>query len=231
MSPGSARTQSGHARRSKPRIIRTMRDVRAGIAHLSEACPHMRAVHALAGDPPLRRRAAGFEGLARIVVGQQLSIASANAIWTRTQALAIPFTPLRLLALDDSALAGAGLSRPKIRTLRAAATAVAEGAVDLDALETLPDEGVHEVLTAVHGIGPWTADIYLLFCLGRADAWAAGDLALQVAAKSACGLAARPSQGELLEIAERWRPWRGVAARLLWSYYKVLQEGRSGLPV
>ena len=166
-----------------------------------------------------------------MISGSPFSIASANAIWTRTQALAIPFTPLRLLALDDSALAGAGLSRPKIRTLRAAATAVAEGAVDLDALETLPDEGVHEVLTAVHGIGPWTADIYLLFCLGRADAWAAGDLALQVAAKSACGLAARPSQGELLEIAERWRPWRGVAARLLWSYYKVLQEGRSGLPV
>jgi len=187
----------------------------------------MRDMHERFGDPPLRIHSGGFEGLSRIVVGQQLSIQSAAAIWGRVAAAVVPLDAKTLLALDDASLRGAGLSSPKIRTLRALATAVAEGGLDFDALTGATDEDVHERLTAISGIGPWTADIYLMFCLGRADAWAAGDLALQIAAQSALGLEARPNGKELGEIAERWRPWRGVAARMLWHYYKGAKEARA----
>ena len=190
----------------------------------------MRKVHDLAGHPPLRRREAGFEGLARIIVGQQLSVASAAAIWTRTFALIQPFAPERLLALSDADLATAGLSRPKIRTLRAISQACVDG-LDLADLSSATDEEVHERLTQVNGIGPWTADIFLMFCLGRADAWASGDLALQIAAQHAFGLETRPTRDELEALAERWRPWRGVAARLLWAYYAVTKEKRQAIPV
>jgi DNA-3-methyladenine glycosylase II len=131
-----------------------------------------------------------------------------------------PMTPEAFLAVGDDALRAAGLSKGKVKTLRAVGAAVAAG-LDLDYLADAPEAEVHEVLTALPGIGPWTADIYLLFCLGRADAFAAGDLALQIAARAALGLEARPSRDELYAIAERWRPWRGVAAHMLWAYYKV----------
>jgi DNA-3-methyladenine glycosylase II len=190
----------------------------------------MRKVHDTAGHPPLRLRLAGFEGLARIVVGQQLSVASATAIWERTAAACTPFEPAVLLALTDRRLAAAGLSRPKIRTLRAVAAACRDG-LDLDRLAGAAEEEVHASLTQVVGIGPWTADIYVMFCLGRADGFASGDLALQVAAQRAFGLEARPGNDELLALAERWRPWRGVAARLLWAYYAALKRQRAAQPV
>lgn len=190
----------------------------------------MRHVHEVAGDPPLRRRPAGFEGLARIIVGQQLSIASAAAIWERTAAACQPFEPGALLALSDKRLAEAGLSRPKVRTLRAVATACRNG-LDLAALEHAAQEEVHAALTEVVGIGPWTADIYIMFCLGRADGWAPGDLALQIAAQQALGLVERPGKDEMMAIAERWRPWRGVAARLLWAYYAAVKQKRTAVPV
>jgi DNA-3-methyladenine glycosylase II len=212
------------------RIIASEEDIRAGIKALRRKCATMRHVHDTAGDPPLRRRPAGFEGLARIVVGQQLSIASAAAIWERTAAACQPFEPATVLALTDKALAGAGLSRPKIRTLRAVAAACADG-LDLEALSQASDEEVHEALTAVLGIGPWTADIYIMFCLGRADGWAPGDLALQIAAQQALALADRPGKDDMLALAERWRPWRGVAARLLWAYYAAVKAKRTAVPV
>lgn len=180
----------------------------------------MRSVHELAGDPDVRRHASGFEGLARIVVGQQLSLASAQAIWQRTSLAVRPMTPAAFLALRDDELRAAGLSKGKVRTLRALSETMM-GGLDLEALSDAPEEEVHAALTALPGIGPWTADIYLLFCLGRADAFAAGDLALQIAARAALGLEDRPSRDALFEIAEQWRPWRGVAAHLLWAYYKV----------
>ncbi|MBO0763611.1 MAG: DNA-3-methyladenine glycosylase 2 family protein [Hyphomicrobiaceae bacterium] len=212
------------------RIIATEQDIRAGIKALRRKCATMRHVHDTAGDPPLRRRPAGFEGLARIVVGQQLSIASAAAIWERTVVACQPFKPAVLLSLKDTALAGAGLSKPKIRTLRAVAAACADG-LDLEALAQVSDEEVRSALTAVVGIGPWTADIYIMFCLGRADGWAPGDLALQVAAQQALALAERPGEDEMLALAERWRPWRGVAARLLWAYYAAVRAKRTAVPV
>ena len=212
------------------RLIEADSDLRDGVRALRRKCAVMRRVHDAAGHPPLRRRPGGFEGLARIVVGQQVSVASAEAIWARTALAVQPFEPEVLLALDDSKLATAGLSRPKIRTLQAIAAATA-GGLDLARLDRLPDAEVHAALTAVSGIGPWTADIYLMFCLGRADAWAAGDLALQLAAQQAFGLDERPDRQAMLELAERWRPWRGVAARLLWSYYAVLKARKKVVPV
>jgi DNA-3-methyladenine glycosylase II len=213
-------------------FIDSEKDIRQGVLALRRACPIMRRAHDVAGDPPLRRRPAGFEGLARIIVAQQLSTASAGAIWDRLEASVKPLTAGRLLATSEPKLRAAGLSGPKIRTLRAVSEAVVKDGLDLAALETAGDAQVHEALCAVKGIGPWTADIYIMFCLGRRDAFAAGDLALQVAASHAAGLEARASAKELEAMAERWRPWRGVAARLLWAYYPHMKRaGADGVPV
>ena len=206
-------------------------DIRSGVMALRRKCAAMRLAHDRAGDPPLRRRAAGFEGLARIIVGQQLSVASAEAIWARTRAAITPFEATALLAMDATTLRAAGLSRPKIATLTAAADAVAAGQLDFDRLARGSAGELREALIAVRGIGPWTADIFDMFCIGRRDAFAPGDLALQVAVQMAMGLDQRPGTDALDEIAQRWRPWRGVAARLLWAYYKVAKEAGSGIPV
>ncbi len=212
------------------KLIETEEDIRAGIRALRRKCPVMRKMHDAAGHPPLRRREAGFEGLSRIVVGQQVSVASAAAIWGRTHAAVTPYEAKRLLCTSDETLRDAGLSAGKVRTLRAIAAAVEDG-LNLVKLDHLSDAEVHDALTSIKGIGPWTADVFLLFCLGRADAFAPGDLALQVAAQLALPLKARPSAGDLSDIAERWRPWRGVAARMLWAYYKVAKDAKSGVPV
>jgi len=212
------------------RLIVAETDIRDGVRALRRKCEIMRMVHDVTGDPPLRRRPAGFEGLARIVVGQQLSVASAGAIWNRTVEACQPFEPHILLRLEDAHLAGAGLSRSKIRTLRAVATACADG-LDLERLGHATEEEIHAALTEVVGIGPWTADIFIMFCLGRADGWASGDLALQIAAQQALRLRKRPDTDKLNKIAERWRPWRGVAARLLWAYYAAVKAKKSAIPV
>jgi DNA-3-methyladenine glycosylase II len=204
---------------SPPKIL-TDANMRAGLRALRRQCGHIRRVHDRAGDPPLRQHSPGFEGLARIVVGQQLSLASAQAIWGRVKIAADPMTPAAFLKLNDEELRAAGLSQGKVRTLRAVAAAI-EGGLDLEQLAHEPEDVVHEVLTALPGIGPWSADIYLLFCLGRADAFPADDLALQIVATRALRLRERPSPEKLLALAERWRPWRGVAAHLLWADYKV----------
>jgi DNA-3-methyladenine glycosylase II len=217
-------------RRPASRIIEAEGDIRDGVRALRRKCAIMRAVHDVTGDPPLRRRPAGFEGLARIVVGQQLSVASAGAIWGRTVEACRPFEPKILLGLADSELAAVGLSRPKIRSLRAVAAACGNG-LDLERLGGATEEEIHAALTEVVGIGPWTADVFIMFCLGRADAWAPGDLALQTAAQQALGLDLRPDKDEMREIGERWRPWRGVAARLLWAYYAAIKTKRSAIPV
>lgn len=222
--PQQAKTQRG-------RTLESAADIRAGVARLRVLCPAMRRVHDLVGDPPLRRLDAGFGGLAQVVVGQQLSAASAAAIWGRTRAAVEPFDASTLLATDVAALRAAGLSNGKVQTLRAVAEALSAGALSLDrdALATGHDAlqrgrrdadvDLVEALIAIRGVGPWTADVYVMFCLGHADGFAPGDLALQLAAARALGLDARPSARELAEISERWRPWRGVAARLLWAFH------------
>ena len=210
--------------------ISTDDDVKAAIKALRRNCAYMRSAHDLAGHPPLRRRAGGFEGLVRIVNGQQLSVASASAIFARIETTLKPLTAETMLAASDETLRGCGLSRPKIKTLRAISAAVI-GGLALDALETLPEAEAIAQLTAVSGIGPWTADIYLMFCVGRADVFAPGDLALQVAAQMLMGLATRPTSREMAEIAARWKPHRAVAARLLWAYYAAAKKQGIAVPV
>ncbi|NJO23708.1 MAG: DNA-3-methyladenine glycosylase 2 family protein [Sphingomonadales bacterium] len=210
------------------RCIQTEADLHEGIRVLRRKCKVMRQVHDVVGLPPMRLRAPGFEGLARIIVGQQVSVASADAIWSRFETAVQPMSVEQLRRVSDEALRAAGMSRPKIRTFRAIAEA---RALDFAHLTATTDDEVHSLLTSISGIGPWTADVYLLFCLGRADAFAAGDLALQVAAQHAFGLERRPAPLELTEMAQNWRPWRGVAARLLWTYYRKVKAAKSGLPV
>jgi DNA-3-methyladenine glycosylase II len=210
-------------------FIRTDEDLDAAIAGLIETDPRMKAVLGFGGRPNLRKREGGFAGLAAIVMGQQLSTASAAAIWGRLAAAFDPFHPDIVRRARPERLARIGLSAPKIRTIKAIGKAIADGELDLDALATQEADAAHAALTAVHGIGPWTADIYLLFCLGHADAWPAGDLAIQEAAKLAFNLKARPTTKELNALGEQWRPWRGAAAYLLWTYYRIA-KGRSGTP-
>jgi DNA-3-methyladenine glycosylase II len=203
------------------RIIHDEEVLSEGLKALPRLDRRWRAVIKGCERPPLRRREGGFAGLCAIIVAQQLSVASANAIWTKFAARITPLTPQALLAATDEDLRLAGLSRPKQRTLRALATALTEGSLALDPLHGATPEEVHAALTTVSGIGPWTADIYLMACIGHSDAFAAGDLALQEAARHAFGLKARPTEKELVALAEAWRPWRGVAARVLWSYYQT----------
>jgi len=209
-------------------LIHTEADLKLATARLIEADPRLAAIMAVAGPPPLRRRDGGFAGLASIVVSQQLSVASAAAIWGRLAAMLDPLEPAAFRRLRTQRLRRAGLSQAKIRTLKAIAAMIDAGALDLAALADSSADEAHRALTALHGIGPWTADIYLLFCLGHPDAWPAGDLALQEAARLAFALRTRPTSREMGPLAEPWRPWRGVAARLLWSYYRAI-KGRSGL--
>jgi DNA-3-methyladenine glycosylase II len=206
------------------RRIDTEADIEAGLSALLTADPRLEPVAAIAGRLPLRRRPGGFAGLASIVVSQQVSTASANAIWGRLAAAYDPFTPLALIQARATRLAGLGLSAPKIRALKEIAKAIAGGRLDCDALPDLPADAAHAALCAIHGIGPWTADIYLLFCLGHPDAWPAGDLALQEAARLAFTLPGRPNAKETIALADPWRPWRGVAARLLWAYYRAVKQ-------
>lgn len=159
-----------------------------------------------------------------------VSLASAAAIWGRLCGIVRPLEPAVLAVVTDDRLQAVGLSRQKIKTLRALAEAVSQGSLDLDRLGALAEDEQRRQLTAVPGIGPWTADVYVMFAVGTADAWAPGDLALQVAVQELLGLEARPGVRQMQEIGERWRPWRGVAARMLWAYYRH-RKGRSGAPL
>lgn len=214
-----------------PAPIVTDADVARGVAALLMADPRLVAVAevALAAGPlPLRRHVPGFAGLARIVCGQQLSTASAAAIYGRLEA-AGAHAAEGFAALDDAALIACGLSKAKLRTLRAVTAAIAEGVLDLAAVARLPAAEAHAALGRLPGIGPWTADLYLLFCAGHPDVFPAGDLALQVALAEALGLPARPTAKAAAAIALPWSPWRAVAARLFWAYYRTRRAGRDGV--
>ena len=181
------------------------------------------------GPPPLWDRAPGFDTLLRIVLEQQVSLASAQAAFDRLRAVADPLTPQRFLELDDATLLAIGFSRQKARYGRALAAALASGALELDRLEELDDDAVRSTLEALPGIGPWTSNIYLLMVLGRPDVWPAGDIALATAVAEVKGLPVRPDPATLTALGEAWRPWRSVAARLFWLDY-LGRRGRSGSP-
>lgn len=171
------------------------------------------------GPPPFWRRDPGFQTLVHIILEQQVSLASAQAALDRLLALVCPLTPAGFLELDDVTLRAVGFSRQKSRYCRLLAQAILTGQLDLDGLAVLEDEAARQVLLAQTGIGPWTAEIYLLMVLRRPDAWPLGDRALVVAAREVKGLEQDPSTEELARLGEAWRPWRAVAARILWHHY------------
>jgi DNA-3-methyladenine glycosylase II len=205
------------------RIILTEACVAEGADWLAAREARFASALALTGPLPLRRSEAGFRALLSAIVSQQVSVASANAIWARMEAAGL-CDPARMAVATGEELRAVGLSRQKARYGQALAAA----GIDFDALQDVPDDEVVAVLTAVPGIGRWTAEIYAMFALGRADVFAPGDLALQEAAKVLFGLEARPSERALRTMAEAWSPWRAVAARLLWAYYRVAKE-REGI--
>ncbi len=211
-------------------FLHTEADLAAGMAVLVVQDPRLKPILDKTGMPALRRREGGYAGLCSIVCGQQLSTASAAAIRNRLFAAFEPFhhDTVRLARTDK--LKRLGLSMPKIKSIRAIGKAISEGQIDLERVAAMQADEAHAALTALHGIGPWTADIYLLFCLGNADAWPAGDLAVQEAVKLALNLKKRPDAKEMIKLAERWRPLRGVAAHLFWAYYHVVKR-REGAPV
>jgi DNA-3-methyladenine glycosylase II len=193
---------------------------RALLDQLCAADLRFAAVEQAAGPLPWRVRPRGFPGLLQAIVGQQISTAAAAAIWRRLRALDGALDPLGLLTLDEAALLGAGLSRPKAAHARGLAEAFASGRLSDAALELLDDASAVAAITTVRGLGPWSAEVFLLFAHARSDVFPAGDLALQAAAQSLLGLPARPGAAELRRLAERWRPSRALAARLLWHHWR-----------
>ena len=201
------------------RIIHSLDCVAEGAEWLARREPGFARALPLVGALPLRREEDGFAALLRAIVGQQVSVASARAIWARLEGLGLTEAAV-MAAASDEALRAAGLSRQKARYGRA----LAQAGIDFNVLRSIPDVDVVKTLVAVPGIGVWTAEIYAMFALGRADVFAPGDLALQEAARMLFGLEARPTDKALRAMAEAWSPWRSVAARILWAYYRVAKE-------
>ncbi len=205
------------------RIIEGAADIAEGMAWLSGHDKRFSEAYELTGELPLRRRPEGFAELLGAIVSQQVSVASARAIWGRMQAAGF-VTPEAVSDAEDEALRACGLSRPKLRYARA----LAQAGVDFDALRGLEDEKIIAQLVELPGIGRWTAEIYAMFALGRADVFAHNDLALQEAARLLFSLEKRPNEREMRSLAAAWSPWRAVAARLLWAYYHVAKD-REGI--
>ncbi|MBO6948712.1 MAG: DNA-3-methyladenine glycosylase 2 family protein [Rhodospirillales bacterium] len=199
-----------------------MKGFRNGLRHIYSACPHMRDAVRLYGNPRSRKRPPGFATLVRIIVDQQVSVQAGAAIWARLEAAAGEVTPSALLALGETGLRGAGLSGPKTRYVHGIAAAIEAGDLDLSRLGRCKEETVFRELTQLKGVGRWTAEVYMMFALGRPDILPVGDIALQAAAGRLLGLETRPSPDELEEIGERWRPYRSVASVMLWHFYKKM---------
>ena len=209
--------------------ISTDEDVAEGLAALQEIDPRLEDVVASAGDVPLRLNEPGFASLVSIVVSQQVSRASATAILGRLTTIVDPLDAAGVLSVGEEGLRLAGLSRPKQKTVLALAQAVQRDHFNFDRLAALASEDAMAASTALHGIGPWTAEVYLLFSAGHPDIFPAHDVALQSAVGHALGISPRPNAKQLYALAESWAPWRGVAARLFWAYYREIR-GREMLP-
>lgn len=190
-----------------------------GVAFLAHRDPDLGRVVASLGSPPLWERPPGFPTLINIILEQQVSLASAWAVYSRLLEAAGTLTPERFLAFSADELRAFGFSRQKTGYCQGLACAVLDGELDLDALKHVEDEDVRLRLVAVKGIGEWTANIYLLMALLRPDVWPAGDLALAAAVQQVKNIPVRPDRNSLEALAEDWRPWRSVAARILWQQY------------
>jgi DNA-3-methyladenine glycosylase II len=190
-----------------------------GVEFLSALDPDLARIHAALGPPPLWAREPGFATLVHIILEQQVSLASAAAAFGKLKQACGEVTPLTYLSFNDEELKTIGFSRQKAAYCRGLARAILDGQLGLDELEQLEDDAARAALIKVKGIGPWTADIYLLMVLLRPDSWPSGDLALAVAMQETKNLPSRPAPQELERIAAAWRPWRAVAARMLWQSY------------
>jgi DNA-3-methyladenine glycosylase II len=205
------------------------KQLRKAVKTLVKQCAIIKTAHARLGVPEWRTRQGDYPGLARIIAYQQLSTKAAGAIWGRVEVLLGKVTPKNVLAADIDALRSCGLSRPKIAHIRSIAEAVESGALNLKRVARASDEDAQAELVAVKGIGPWTADVYLMFCLGRWDVFPHADIGLSEAYRMITGERQRHPPKTFLKTAERWRPYRGVAAHMLWSYINaVRQEQRGG---
>lgn len=196
-----------------------LRTYRRGLQALARAHPRLARILDAHGEPPFWTHPPGFAGLVIGILGQQVSLESANAVFARLSAAVGEVRPDRFLALDDHTLRAMGFSRQKADYARGVASAIRDGTLDLDALARADDATVRARLVALRGIGPWTADVYLLFALRRADAWPSGDLALIKAVHEARITRGPVASARADAIAARWRPWRAVAARILWHHY------------
>lgn len=197
----------------------TIETLEEGVAFLNGVDPDLARIHATLGSPPLWAREPGFPTLIHIILEQQVSLASAKAAFMKLQEAAGMITPEIFLRYNDDELKRFGFSRQKTSYCRGLAQSILKNEIDLGALDTLDDLSVSSALLKLKGIGPWTADIYLLMVLLRPDSWPSGDLALAVAVQELKGLPSRPTPEELERIALPWKPWRAVAARLLWYFY------------
>ncbi len=205
------------------RIITTDACVAEGAAYLAQIEPRFAQALQQMGPLPLRLKADGFEALLSAIVSQQISVAAAASIWKRLEAAQL-IMPADVRGASENDLRSCGLSRPKIKYVKS----LAESGLNYAVLREVPTEQVISQLIEIKGIGTWTAEIYAMFSLGRADVFAAGDLALQEAAKTLFDLDARPSEKDFNVMAQAWSPWRAVAARLLWAYYRVIKD-REGI--
>jgi DNA-3-methyladenine glycosylase II len=205
----------------------TAEGLATGIAELARRDPHLAAVVARHGRPPLWDRQPGFATLVQIILEQQVSLASGRAAYARLDSVALGVTPERIARLDDAALQAAGLTRQKASYVRGLAQAIVAGEFDPKRLDELEDDAARLELMKLKGVGAWTADIYLLMALGRADVWPAGDLALVAAVREVKRARSVPSSLRMTRITEAWRPWRAVAARLLWHHYLSTPRSRA----
>ncbi|MBX2805520.1 MAG: DNA-3-methyladenine glycosylase 2 family protein [Hyphomicrobiales bacterium] len=229
MAAGTGRKKQARLNRL-PSLISTEADLAAHISALVTIHPAFDAMHKIAGDVPVRRTDCGFRGLFWIITGQQISVAAGRAIFARAEAALDALTPDCVLTTQDTVMKSAGLSAPKIRTLRAAADAIRRRELDIDNLHSLEASDAIAQLCSVKGVGRWTAEVYLLFALGHPDVFPAGDLALKEGVRLGFNLPQRPGEKDLVLRAEAWRPLRSAAARLTWAYYGAVKRGGDATP-
>lgn len=210
--------------------LRNGDDLEKALAALYAQCPLLSDIAAQCPEIPLRLMPPGFAGLAEVVTGQMISKQAAAAIFARLLSACPQLSPENYLALSPETLAAVGLTRAKQASLETIARAIGNGALDLAALDALPPDQALRILTGYRGIGTWTAEVYLMFCAGHADIFPAGDLALRIAATDAMGRSERLEAGALRQLADAWKPWRAVAARILWAHYARITK-RDVLPV
>ena len=203
----------------KERAIQSQKCINEGASFLANIEPRFKSALEVTGELPFRLSPEGFERLLGAIISQQVSVAAANSIWKRLVKANLN-GPRKIMRADDGELRAVGLSRQKVRYARA----LAESKINFRSLRSMSSEEVINTLTQVSGIGVWTAEIYTMFSLARADVFAAGDLALQESARLLFELRERPSEREIRQMAEKWSPWRAVAARLLWAYYSYSKK-------